>query len=544
MDNKITNEVSITFLELTDDDNNVYNGDCSLVEFKNKVVLIDVGLDKSYNDICNLLKNKNIKTIDHIIISHFHSDHCGGEIDTDSSSIRKLCLNYNVKNIIIPQEPNWNKMIYDKNTGIRVDYSARYTNLQTFANKNGIKITIPNEDEIIDIDNGKFTFFNTSSEIYENYYNETFYNNENISYTRYNNFSLCTKLEVNDKIVYFTGDIEKKAQEILIDKFTPCDVLKIPHHLYNYQETVEFYKKITPLKCVAMTASLESTAQGFLLSNSYCNEIYRTSINGTVEIVLTVGGCVTNTSKNVNNKNFELINIKSLVGTDSTYTFEEMCKLIPVNCGIQMNVMPSFMYCPEPFKSMNYQEGYYIHIYRISERFWAGYASLKPLRNLPNGLQNLCSNRERCYHFIATIYNDIFSYEFREIQCKPILNEFTTPVDVGGSFTITEYYPGTINELTILIGKSANTEYSNNISNALRTNGGTAYISVSSLDGGSQASIIRPELKLVVDNTAHTLTITYVSCASIAMKTTGGISFSKITESGNNALLIRGYELN
>ena len=43
-----------------------------------------------------------------------------------------------------------------------------------------------------------------------------------------------------------TGDIEKEAEEILLEKNIDVDILKVAHHGSNTSSTIEFLKKVTP----------------------------------------------------------------------------------------------------------------------------------------------------------------------------------------------------------------------------------------------------------------------------------------------------------
>ena len=81
----------------------VENADSFLIKTpKNKYIMIDTG-KKAYKStssaeiiINRYLKNKKIKNIETLIITHFDMDHCGGTID--------ILKNFKVKNIIIQKE--------------------------------------------------------------------------------------------------------------------------------------------------------------------------------------------------------------------------------------------------------------------------------------------------------------------------------------------------------------------------------------------------------------------------------------------------------
>ena len=55
----------------------VGQGDCTLIYSRGRTALIDTGTPKSAHKLCKSLKAKGIKTIDALIITHFHDDHYG-----------------------------------------------------------------------------------------------------------------------------------------------------------------------------------------------------------------------------------------------------------------------------------------------------------------------------------------------------------------------------------------------------------------------------------------------------------------------------------
>ena len=63
-----------------------------------------------------------------------------------------------------------------------------------------------------------------------------------------NNNSLVLKLNYNNNSVLFTGDIEKQAEDFLLDnnKNLKSDILKVAHHGSKTSTTTDFIKNVTP----------------------------------------------------------------------------------------------------------------------------------------------------------------------------------------------------------------------------------------------------------------------------------------------------------
>lgn len=147
-------------------------GDSTLIRdsFNRCNILIDTGEYDDYDSLINYIKGKNIKRIDYLIISHFHSDHYGETND--------LLNEFNIKTVITK-----NNVSKYENTYIVCGSISMY--------------------------------------IYPFDYNES---NEN-------NNSIVMSLFINDTHYLFTGDIELSREMEFINKYNlDIDYLKVPHH--------------------------------------------------------------------------------------------------------------------------------------------------------------------------------------------------------------------------------------------------------------------------------------------------------------------------
>lgn len=211
------------------------NGDCSIIRENGKNILIDLGTDIQ-NTMSYLLAN-GITKIDYIIISHYHVDHIGG--DVNGGSIATFLNNnlFDFSNVIfyLPHKNiDWNRLnASDKNYLI----TAQATIKNELESRN-ITYIEPNEnDELVLNINSKIRFLNLSSEWFENYYGE--YGNE------YNNFSMCCELQHNNTFVLFTGDIYIQALTNISKNINRFSILKCPHHNLEPLSSDEFLKKIS-----------------------------------------------------------------------------------------------------------------------------------------------------------------------------------------------------------------------------------------------------------------------------------------------------------
>ena len=226
-------------------------GDCILLITNNgKTILVDTGSAQDANTITEFLSSNSITKLDYIIITHYHSDHIGNlQLILDSVDISN-CL------AILPAEPAFGSF-----NGNGAKFAAETAKVyQKFKDKN-ITTKKPTENEVLIIDDIQLKFMNCSSDKFNNYYNETSeYANDGS--TSYNNFSLVAEITHNNNKILLTGDIEAKAQEMLIDSVTKCDLLKCPHHSVNTQDYIPFLEKTKPTIAFSLnygTTNLSST---------------------------------------------------------------------------------------------------------------------------------------------------------------------------------------------------------------------------------------------------------------------------------------------
>ena len=199
----------------------VGQGDSTLIITNaNKRILIDGGgsetgdYDVGESVLLPYLLARGIKTIDYMIFSHFDSDHCKGLF----SVMEKL----KVKNAIISKQG---------------EVSDNYDIFLKLAQSKNIKIICVSAGDRLKIDN--FTYI------------DIIWPNNNLIYDNIlNNNSIVCKLNYKGNSILFTGDIEKIAEEKILEKYDEeildSTILKVAHHGSKSSSTKEFIAKVQP----------------------------------------------------------------------------------------------------------------------------------------------------------------------------------------------------------------------------------------------------------------------------------------------------------
>lgn len=192
-------------------------GDSTLIITpQNKKVLIDGGgstdFDVGKNTLLPYLLDRRINKVDYIFISHFDSDHCNG--------LKAVIENITVKNLVISKQ---------------CEITNEYVELINLANKKNVNIIISKTNDKIYIDK------------YANI--EILYASEKEN--DLNNNSIVCKLNYNNFNMLFTGDIEKKVEDKIIEKYKKTnmlnvEVLKVAHHGSKTSTNQGFLNAVSP----------------------------------------------------------------------------------------------------------------------------------------------------------------------------------------------------------------------------------------------------------------------------------------------------------
>lgn len=202
----------------------VGQGDATFIRTpKNTTILIDSGgsysnsYDVGKDLIMPYLFDRGYTSIDYVFISHFDQDHCGG--------LMYIMKELNVKNIII---------------GKQFELSENYNKFLEIAEDRKIKIFVLEAEKRIEIEND--LYFEILWPDSKNIINENSLNNN----------SLVCKMYYKNFSMLFTGDIEKVAENAILEKYKDnleclkSTVLKIAHHGSNTSTINDFLDVVSP----------------------------------------------------------------------------------------------------------------------------------------------------------------------------------------------------------------------------------------------------------------------------------------------------------
>ncbi len=194
----------------------VFEGDAIHIKtaFNNHNIIIDTGINTD-DSIITYLQKEGIRTIDLIIISHGDSDHNG--------NLDKLLKTFKVKYVVLSVYDHYTLQILKEN-GFK-NYSLVKRGDSFSVGKINFEVLWPNKD-MNDVNNNSIVFI----------------------------------MNINNTSFLFTGDIEKSAEEKLIDleKEISIDVLKVAHHASNTSTHQKWLNNVNFKIAVAMTGDKNS----------------------------------------------------------------------------------------------------------------------------------------------------------------------------------------------------------------------------------------------------------------------------------------------
>lgn len=244
---------------------NVGQADCTFIMLpNNETILIDAGLDHatsfnendfpSWNNIQSVLTLENIQIINHVVITHPHSDHY--------YYIGDIIKNYDVKNIY--------------HSGTTVTNYTYLDLLQTIKDYNIPTYEVYMGQNIINDKNILFQVLYTSKQN----------NPEDANFC-----SVVTKLTYNQKSFLFMGDggskegdVEEALLKMNVD--IKSDVLKVGHHGSTYASSQEFINKVLPeyafISCAKVTSTGHPHKKALERIAMRCKNILQSRNDGTI----------------------------------------------------------------------------------------------------------------------------------------------------------------------------------------------------------------------------------------------------------------------
>jgi len=244
---QIPNELKITYID-------VRQGDSSLIQCGDKLMLIDAGEGGNEEKILNLIKDTGINKIDILVATHPHSDHIG--------SLPAILESIEVSTIIMPyisEQSQPTTKLYEKFLDAVAASGAKVERAQPGKqySLNDLEITIlgPHKD---------------TGEL--------------------NNLSVVLRADFKDTSFLFTADAEKKAEQDILnnDLNIKADVIKIGHHGSNSSTSEAYLKKVSPkyaiISCGTGNRYGHPAKVTLDLLNKYNIKYYRTDYNGNITV--------------------------------------------------------------------------------------------------------------------------------------------------------------------------------------------------------------------------------------------------------------------
>ena len=232
--------VKVTFFD-------VGKGDAILIETAGHRMLIDAGYDDTVGVILDYLREKGVKKLDYMVITHFDKDHVGGA--------DRILEAVEVGEVLQPD--------YESD-------SKQYLEYVEMVERKEMRPVMVTETMRIYLDGAEFLVYPPRSKEYEE---------------EDNDFSLVISMVYGERSFLFTGDCEKERLEELLEQkeFDLChNVLKVPHHGRKGENSEEFLKAVSP-EIAVITCSEDKPADDGILRmlDGMGTEVYQ-SVDGTV----------------------------------------------------------------------------------------------------------------------------------------------------------------------------------------------------------------------------------------------------------------------
>ena len=267
----INNDLEFNFISSINtyvDDSDRYLGNCIVFKNKDKVGIIDLGLEPNCYYLIQFLNQNSITKIDYLIISHYHGDHIGGQGATGLDALLDTDIDFSECTAYLPHK-NIDYTLF--NGTEKTQIQTNETQVKLLLENKGITIVEPsNRDEVVINDDTKFQFLNIGDTFYQQYYNvTTAWTLAETANTNYNNFSMVVLLTHFNNKFLITGDIEEKAESLLYEYFKGIDVLQVEHHSLNRASDKNYLSQLNPQ--ISVICDIDPVNPNLLVNNTTFN---------------------------------------------------------------------------------------------------------------------------------------------------------------------------------------------------------------------------------------------------------------------------------
>lgn len=248
-------QLRVTFID-------VGKGDCILLEKDGCFALIDAGYDDTSGAVISFLKERGVRSLDAVIVTHYDKDHVGGA--------PAVAQAFAVVQLYLPGYEGHGKY-YNALMKTVIERSLTYRQVT--------------EDTSFQLSGARVDIFASSVEYV---YDGTQEGNDNDA-------SLVVAAVCGGDSYLFAGDLEKAGiGAYLAAGHGTYDVVKMPHHGSKKKNTGDFIADVQP-KIAVITDSAEDPAseKTLALLAQASVTVYRTSQRGTVTVTGDGGGTYT-----------------------------------------------------------------------------------------------------------------------------------------------------------------------------------------------------------------------------------------------------------
>ncbi|MBQ7999903.1 MAG: MBL fold metallo-hydrolase [Ruminococcus sp.] len=188
----------------------VGQGDCTLIESKGCFALIDAGEYSEANRVVSYLSKEGVTSLEFIISTHPHSDHCGG--------LSQVIRTFDTGVLISPDAD------YDSTT---------WEYVLDAADERGVQHYTPELYDTFQVGAATLTVLSPAPDAV---------------YSNLNNYSIVTMVEYGNTSFMLTGDAETIVEKELIRSSydLSADVLKCGHHGSSTSTCEAFLQKVNP----------------------------------------------------------------------------------------------------------------------------------------------------------------------------------------------------------------------------------------------------------------------------------------------------------
>ena len=210
-----------------------WGGDCNLIKYGDKNILIDTHSIEYWTYIKQMLIDNEVNHIDYFVLSHYHADHMG-----------------NIENLVDEGLIDSNTRLFFPAETTHVNWSASITKYKNLCTQHNLEYYVPYENEVVRIGKSlKITFMNCNAAAMDIYYANS---------TDGNVDSVICLIEHNNVKTLYTGDANnltvKRLMELDFVK-SQIDLLKLPHHGIDNRSCL-WYKHMSPTYAIHTSGRL------------------------------------------------------------------------------------------------------------------------------------------------------------------------------------------------------------------------------------------------------------------------------------------------